>query len=191
MGGWSGKRLPLLKLLVTQSRGLRAFVCRNKQVASQFKSCCIIYARIMAAVMNCVQLFLKTQWIAHSKFENVAFWSLHSDLAKVFTPQKIQEASRATASKYCFYYEDLRVGSKDSEVGDCFGTVQDDALKKWRVEFHDGVEEQMGPRQMAMSLQVCVLDAWRRGRRYFYDARTKLPTMQRQWHKFVFQNINF
>lgn len=81
-----------------------------------------------------------------------------SELAKVFTPKKIPRGVTCNG-KNCFYYEDLRVGDKDREVGDCFGTVRDDALKKWKVEFHDGVEEQMGPRQMAMSLQVCVLDA--------------------------------
>ena len=76
-----------------------------------------------------------------------------SDLAKVFTPKKIPRGVTSNG-KYCFYYEDLRAGEKDRVVGDCFGTVEDDALKKWRVQSHDGVQEHMGPRQMAMSLQV-------------------------------------
>ena len=75
-----------------------------------------------------------------------------NELAKVFTPKKIPRGVTSNG-KYCYYYEDLRSGDKDREIGDCFGTVEDDALKKWRVKFHDGVEEHMGPRQMAMSLQ--------------------------------------
>ena len=75
------------------------------------------------------------------------------ELAKYFTPKKIPRGVTSN-EKICFFYEDLRAGDKDREIGDCFGTVKDDALKKWRVKFHDGIEECMGPRQMAYSLQV-------------------------------------
>ena len=109
--------------------------------------------------MDCVHLIFILLWIcayfAYRKHRKNRILK-PADLAKVFTPKKIPRGVTCDG-KYCFYFEDLAEGSKEREVGDCFGTVQDSALKKWLVEFHDGVHEHMGPKQMAMSLQVCAL----------------------------------
>ena len=71
-----------------------------------------------------------------------------AEFSKHFKPKKIPRGVSSNG-KYAFYLED------NKEIGGCFGTIVDSALRKWLVDFHDGVKEHMSPKQMALSLQVC------------------------------------
>ena len=80
-----------------------------------------------------------------------------SELADHFVPKKLPRRVSVN-SLVAFCFQDQGKGKKksfkDRKIGDCFATVKDSDLRKWKVNLHDDTTESVSPAKMALALQV-------------------------------------